>query len=203
MNQEKSMSELNLTLTEKFEPHADTIRADLSRYLRVGQPQIYFMRSVDPPSYILLLGSFLVWKVLYPPAKAFLETLAKRAAEETWDKIVNREEVKPLTDVATILVTAKDNIDGQVDIRVGLNIPDDNWGTEISITSTDPERVVYKLSNFIVHAESLSKAMQEEIAAGRSPFGPANIKIQKDGSLLVNWITQDGKTHEIKVTRIS
>ena len=196
----KNMSELNLVMTEKFSAQANNIQSALSAHLKVGQPQIYFMRSVDPPSYILLLGSFLAWKVLYPPARAFLETLAKRAAEATWDKIVSKEEVKPLTDVATILVTAKENIDGKVDIRVGLNIPDERWGTEISITSTDPDVVAYELATFLVHVESLSKAMQEEIAAGREPFGPANIKIQKDGNLLVNWITQDGKTHEIQVT---
>ena len=207
MDQEKSMSELNLTLTEKFYAHADTIRADLSRHLKVGQPQIYFMRSVDPPSFIQLLGDVAAWLPLYLPAKAFLDTFGKLAAEaawdkagRVWDKIVNKEELKSLTDVATILVTAKENIDGKVDIRLGLNIPDDRRGTEISITSTDPEMVAYELATFLVHVEPLSKAMQEEIAAGREPFGPASIKILEDGSLLVNWITQDGKAHEIRVT---
>ena len=95
---------------------------------------------------------------------------------------------------------AKAHINGEVHIDVGLDIPDDHFGTTLSITSSDPERVVYELATFLVHVEPLSKAMQEEIAAGREPFGPASIKILEDGSLLVNWITQDGKAHEIRVT---
>ena len=196
------MSELNLTLTEKFSAQANNIQSALSVHLKVGQPQIYSMRSIDPPSYILLLGGFLAWKVLYPPAKAFLETLAKRAAEEAWDKIVNKEEVKPLTDVVTTLVDAKTHINGEVHIDVGLDIPDDYSGTTLSIKSSDPERAVYEFATFLVHVEPLSKAMKEEIAAGRKPFGRATITILEDESLLVNWITQDEKTHEIQVTRI-
>ena len=197
------MSELNLVLTEKFSAQANDIRSALSTHLKVGQPQIYFMRSVDPPSFIQLLGEVVAWLPLKVAAMVYLSTLVKRAADATWDKIVNKEEVKPLTDVVTILVTAKENIDGKVDIHAGLNIPDDHFGTTLSTMSSDPEMVAYELATFLVHVEPLSKAMQEEIAAGRKPFGPANIKIQEDGGLLVNWRMQDGSTHEIRVTLTS
>ena len=127
------MSELYLELSEKFRDEADGIRAELSKHLKIGQPSISIRRSADPtlPSFIQLLGGFLAWKVLYPPAKAFLETLGKRAGEALWDKIASRNEVKQLADVATTLATASACVDGEVVISVGLNIPDDYFGTSI------------------------------------------------------------------------
>ena len=207
MNQEKkeenSMSELNLTLTEKFSAQANDIRSALSTHLKVSQPQICFMRSVDPPSFIQLLGDVAAWLPLYLPAKSFLDTFGKLAAEAVWDKIANRNDVKPLAGVATTLVTAKENINGKVDIYVGLNTPDDRHGVILSITSSDPEMVAYELATFLVHVEPLLKAIQEEIATGRWPGLPEGIKIQEDGSLLVKWFGKDGHSHEIQVTRIS
>ena len=179
------MSELTLELSEKFRDEADDIRAELSKHLKVGQPLLTFRRSADLtlPSLITLLGGFLAWKVLYPPAKAFLETLGKRAGEAAWDKIASRNEVKPLADVATTLATVAARVDGEVVRSFGLNIPDDRVGTLIFVKSSDPEAVARVLAYFVVHAEQLSKAMQAEVAAGHTPFGPAIIELQDDESL--------------------
>lgn len=258
---DNNKSELNLGCTEEFSARANEIRSALSPHLKVGQPQIYFMRSADlTPSFIQLLGDVGAWQVLKAAAAvfltAFVATLGKRTADATWDKIVNKEEVKPLTAVAKILAESIKNewydkdsfnrrmqslerridnlkqvinqiIEKDVDekrevsilpgffetdfktlvnnfipyICIGLNIPDDKWGTCLRIKSFDPERVVYELATFLVHVEPLSKAMEEEIAAGRRPLGPANIEIQEDGSLLVKWVTQDGKPHEIQIKK--
>ena len=197
------MSELYLELSEKFRDEAAGIRDELSKHLKVGRPSIVFRRSADPtlPSFIQLLGGVLAWKVIYPPAKAFLETWGKRAGEATWDKFANRNEVKPLTDVATALTTAGARVDGEVEITVGLNIPDDRSGTLISVKSSDPEAVARVLAYFVVHVEQLSKAMKAEVAAGRTPFEPAIIERQDDESLVVRWETQDGRAHELQIPR--
>ena len=195
------MSELTLELSDKFRDEADDIRAELSKHLKVGRPILTFRKSADPTLLITLLGSFLAWKVLYPPVKAFLEALGKRAGEATWDKIANRSDVKPLADVATTLAAAVARGGGEGEISVGLNIPDDHFGTSISIKSSDPEAVGRVLAYFIIHVEQLSKAMQAEVAAGRKPLGPAIIERQDDESLLVRWRTRDGRAHELKIPR--
>ena len=195
------MSELYLGLSEKFYGEADSIRADLSKHLKVGQTSFLFRQSVDPPSLVQLLGDAAAWLPLSAPAAVYLATLAKKAAEATWDKIANRNDVKPLADVATTLATAAARVDGEVEITTGLNIPDDRFGTSISIKSSDPEAVARVLACFIVHVEQLSKAMQDEIAAGRMPLGPAVIDLQSDGSLLVRWRTRDGRAHELQIPR--
>ena len=195
------MSELYLEMSEKFSDEADGIQAELSTHLDVGEPNVWFHAWADPnpPSYVQLLGDAMAWLPLYAAAAAYLTTLAKRAAEATWDKIVNRNEVKPLADVATTLATAAACVDGEVIIAVGLDIPDDTSGTSISIKSSDPEAVARVLAYFVVHVEQLSKAMQAEVAAGREPHGEAIIELQDDESLVVRWKTQDGRAHELQI----
>ena len=198
--QEQWMSELSLILSRKL-PAVDDIRAELSKHLKVGQPRYFALMSADPalPSFVQLLGDAMAWLPLYAAATAYLATLAKRAAEATWDKIANRNEVKPLTDVATTLATAAARVDGKVEVTVGLNIPNEYFGTSIPIKSSDPEAVAHVLAHFVVHVEQLSKAMQDEIAAGRAPFGAPIIELQDDESLLVRWQTSDGSAHETKI----
>ncbi len=198
------MLELNLTLSEKFNmDDAEAIQADLSRYLKVGKPNIMFRRSADPTltAFVQLLGDAKVWLPLGAAAAAYLSTLAKRAAEATWDKFFNSNEVKPLADVATTLTTVAEKVGGEVEIVFGLNIPDDHFGTAISIKPGDPEEVGRVLASFIVHVEQISKAMKAEVKAGHTPLGRAHIELQDDGSLLVNWVAQDDdfSRHELKI----
>ena len=98
------------------------------------------------------------------------------------------------------LAAAADGVDGEVTISVGLNIPDDHFGTAISIMPGDPEEVARVLASFIVHVEQISKVMRAEIEAGRTPLGPAIIKLQDDGSLMVSWVAQaDLNRHELRI----
>lgn len=199
------MLELNLTLSEKFNmDDAENLQSDLSKHLKVGKPKIMFRRAADPTltAFVQLLGDAKVWLPLGAAAAAYLSTLAKRAAEATWDKFFNSNEVKPLADVATTLTTVAEKVGGEVEMVIGLNIPDDHFGTAISIKASEPEEVARVLASFIVHVEKLSKAMQEEIEAGRVPFGPAIIKLQDDGSLLIRWRKKDDPSvHELRLTR--
>ena len=197
------MSELYLVMSEKFSDEADGIQAELSTHLDVGEPNVWFhmWAAPNPPPYVQLLGDAMAWRPLYAAATAYLTTLAKGAAEATGEKIVNRNEVKPLAAVATTLATAAARVDGEVIIAVGLDIPDDYSGTSIFIESSDPEEVARVLAYFIVHVEQLSKAMQAEVAAGREPHGEAIIELQDDESLVVRWRTRDGRAHELQIPR--
>ena len=98
------MSELNLALTYKFAANAEAIRAELSEYLKVSEPRSNIAQSVDPPSFLQLLGDASAWLPLKAAAAVYLSTLAKRAADATWNQLVESlfksNEVKPLTDVA-------------------------------------------------------------------------------------------------------
>ena len=150
-----------------------------------------------------MLGAAAEWLGLRDAVKVYFTTLAKHAGDATWNKLASlkeSKEVKPLVDVASTLTMAAKRVDGKAKIIIGINIPDNNFGTELSIQPTNIEGVIYGLASFIVHVEELSVAMQREIEAGREPLGPANIEIQDDGSLVVKWIGRnDLKEHVLRI----
>ena len=144
------VSALVLTLSERFTAEdAASIRAGLGQHLRVGNPRSVWRRSIDPPSTMQLLGAVAAWQILVKPAaaftKAFFSTLGKKSAEAAWESVAGRkknDDLKPLVDVVTALVEAADRVGGEVKIGVGLNIPDDHFGTVIWTDSRDPVRCV-------------------------------------------------------------
>lgn len=200
------MPELNLVMSEKFgTSDAAIIRARIAEHLRVGEPQFLLRKSADATltSIIQVLGDAAAWLPLPVPATIFLSTIAKRAGDATWNHfavLCNKKEIKPLADVAFTLASVSKMVDGKVEIVVGLDIPDDHFGTAMSIGSNNPEEIALKLSHFVVHANQLSKTMQSEVDKGHAPLGPAVIELQEDGSLSVKWRARsDSQVHEVVV----
>ena len=75
-------------------------------------------------------------EILINPAAAFVKeffsTLGKKTAEAAWDGAAEwkkNKDLKPLADVVAALVAAADLVGGEVKIVIGLNIPDDHFGT--------------------------------------------------------------------------
>ena len=202
------MSELSLVLTEKFtEADAQAIRAALNRRLRVSKPEWLYRRSIDPPQVVQLLGAALAWQVLVKPAAAFItaffSNLGKRASDAAWDSAAEWKKDKdltPLADVATTLAAATDSVGGEVIISVGLDIPDDQFGTVISTKSRDPLEVARILSSFVVRAETISDAVQAEIERGYEPLGPFVMQLEQDGSVTIRWhAMRDSKIYEKRI----
>ena len=201
--QEKS--ELRLVLTEKFtETDASEIRTALNRHLRVSKPRRYYRASIDPPSVIQLLGDAALWLPLVTAAtafaKSFFSTLGKRMANAACDSWAARKEskdIEPLVDVVNALVSAADRVGGRVIIGIGLNIPDDFFGTVISTESRDPLEVARTLASFVVRAEKIPDAVQAEIERGYKPLGPFVMELEQDGSVTIRWTAaSDSKTYE-------
>ncbi len=190
------MSELSLTLSEKFtDEDATALRAAISGHFHVSSPvQRVYRRSFDPPSTIQLLGAAIAWKVLIKPAAAFAEsfakTLGKRAGNAVSDTVSGwkKKDIKPLADVATAFVTAADGVGGKVTISVGLDIPDDYFGTVISTDSRDPVEVARVLAAFVVHAQEIADIVQAEIERGHEPLGGFNVGLEHAGTVKIQWL---------------
>ena len=202
------MSELNLVLSVKLaQDDATSIRAALGRHLQVGKPATYYQLSLDPPSFIKLLGEAALWLPLVTAAtafaKSFFSTLGKRTADAAWDGAAawkENKDLKPLTDVATALVAGADRVGGKVMIGVGLDIPDNTFGTVIWTDSRDPLEVARILSVFVVRAEKISATMQAAIERGHAPSGPVTIEPEDDGSVTIRWHSApDFEIHEERV----
>ena len=195
---------MHLELTKKFFRTGDveSIHFELNEYFVVDKPVPRIHKSVDLIEIIIMLGTAAEWLGLREAVKVYFTTLAKHAADATWNKLASlkeTKEVKPLVDVASTLTTAAVRVDEKVIIIIGINTPDNNFGTQLSIQPTDVEGVIHDLASFIVHVEELSAAMQREIEAGREPLGAANIEIQDDGSLLIKWIERNMKEHLLRI----
>ena len=202
------MSELRLTLTERFRPtyddsHAESIRSELGRHFRVGKPQMYCRRSgIELPSIIELVGAVLAWKVLWKSASAFLGGFFDEAGRASWDRLTSRKsssDIEPLVDVVKTLIEAADRVGGTVHIGFGLNIPDNSSGTVIWADSRDPMQVARNLAELVVNAEKLDTAVQSEIEGENKPIGPILIELGKDGSMTIRWKGQDFKTREVRI----
>ena len=200
------MSKLDLTLLERFDAEdADALCAALSEHLALGQPRYFIYRSADPTltSVIQLVGAAAAWLPLAAPAAVYLSTLARHAGDATWDGVASlfkSEEAKPLADVAKALTATANKADGEVEIVVGLNVPDDHFCTAVRIRDDNPAAVAYKLAAFVVHADELEGMVLGETAAGNAPFGQVTIEVQDDGSLHVKWRSQpDFKEHARRI----
>lgn len=202
------MSELRLTLTERFWPkydesHAEAIRSQLGRHVRVGKPEMYRRASgFEPPSFIELLGAVIAWQVLSKAASAFLSGFFNEAGRASWDRLSSRKDsrdIEPLMDVVKTLVEAADRVGGTVHISFGLNIPDNSSGTVIWADSRDPMQVARNLAELVVNAEELATVVQSEIERGNKPIGPFLIELGNDGSMTIRWTDHDFKPHEVRI----
>jgi len=195
------MSELNLILSSlsggiENEHEGTDIHVALSKHLLVAPPKFIYHRSADPVPFMQLVGDTASWWPLTVVVTAYFSRLAMHVADATWDKAVSfvkRKDAAPLVDVAKALILAKK--EGRK-VEIGLNIPDDYFGTTLQIKGSDLADVAQELAVFVVHVEKLSKVMQDEIAAGRGPIGMASIEIQADESICVTWQDCNFDQHE-------
>lgn len=197
------MPQLELLLSEGFDPSSSaSITARLGKVLDISGPHYYFRRGADPsqlPQLIQLLGDAAAWLPLQAAASVYLGTLAKHAADATWkgvSALFKSPEVKPLADTAETIADAASDMGGEVEIFVGLNIPDKNWGTAMRINAGSAEDVARALALFVVNADKISKMMQEEINAGRIPFARAEIEVHEGDTITVRWQDQNFVEHK-------
>ena len=203
-----SVSELILTLSERFAVEdVSSIRAALGRHLRVRDQRFVVRQSIDPPSIIQLLGAVAAWQILVKPAatfiKAFVSALGKKSGEAAWDLVAARkknDDLKPLVDVVHALVDAAERVGGEVKIGVGLDIPDDHFGTVIWTDSRDPMDVARSLSAFVVRAETISATVLAEIERGNEPIGWFFVELERDDSVMIRWRrASDSKACETRI----
>jgi hypothetical protein len=183
---------------------ADVVAA-LREHMDVGDARWLVRKSVDPARdapFLQLIGDVATWLPLSAAATVFFSTLAKRAADATWDALARafqQKDAKPLADVATALGKAMEKSGPATELIVGLSIPDRHWGTALVIRDADPVKIAAEFAVFIAHAEKIARTMEAEVAAGRAPLGRARISIEGD-TVVVRWMSQgDLAKHEVRI----
>ena len=146
---------LNLVLSERFgSQDAQELRHALDEHLTIGETSYLVRKSADPSltSLIQLIGDAGAWLALSAPAAVYVSVLAKHAGDATWDWLRARfksDDLKPLAAVSTQLAATADKVDGNVEFILNLNVPDDHWGTSITIRAR--EAVLNVASRFSPH----------------------------------------------------
>ena len=186
------MSKVCLTLTDGFRSAPATQLAKaLSEYLEIEGPQLLFRKSADQlPQFIQLLGDVAAWAPLSVPVAAFFTRLAIKAADTTWDMIhdaLKKEEVKPLAGVSNGLAKAVKAIPESATISIGLNVPDDNFGTIVQITDTSPENIALCIARFVSKIEPIAEAIGEEIERRGIPLGEVHLEFLDNGKAIIRW----------------
>ena len=185
------MSELQIQLTEEFpDQAAEQLKQGLGKYLPAGELRRYMRLSGGLEPIIRLLGDLVVWAPITAAATAYFTRLAFRAADETWDKITggsNSKEVERLAAAVDELAKAVERVGGRATVAFGLPIPDDHFGTTISMEYGDREELARALALFVIHAGKIEKAMLAEVDAGRVPAAGAQIVFETDERASIRW----------------
>ncbi len=202
------MATLHLMLSEGFTPDAaDGLARALAPHIRTETPEIYCRKSSGLealPQFIHAVGQGQLWQdALGAPAAAFLNQLGYRAADISWDEAEHalaRSDCAPLAQVATAFTMAKETIARPASVIVGLNIPNDRFGTVAMIEDTRPVKVAYAIVRFVSRADEIATVIQRAVVTGEAPRGPALLSFDDDGGVMIRWNSRaDMRPHEARL----
>ena len=136
---------------------------------------------------------------------SFEKKLGEKAAEAFWEK---RAEIKnklketaaaPLRKVASAISKARRASTNQTYVRIGLPIPDDYFGSMLSVEGDDEVTIAMTLAMFVMKAEEIEEAIKRESEKGEI-FGGVELKLDPEGGFIAMWYDKDSKMHKIKIS---
>ncbi|MFH2068273.1 MAG: hypothetical protein ABII89_02260 [Candidatus Omnitrophota bacterium] len=151
----------------------------------------------DQPSFIQIIAYVAVWTPLTIAASNFLAQLAKRAADDAWDHKkeiaikLKTNTVALLKKFTEALNKARQASNQNPYIIVGIPLPEDHFGTTFRFQAEDENDIAWFVANFLIKAEAIEKAIQEEMAGEHRPFASIQLHLQKDGSLIMQWMDRN------------
>jgi hypothetical protein len=164
------------------------------RHLPIEGPSRYYIRlsALELPAVIQLIGSVAGWLTL-AMATGYFGQLGVKAADFTLEKAkyaFKRNKTDPLTEMALAISKTKHALGDNSHFIIGLDIPDNRFGTSLTIQHSDPEKIAYEVGNFLLKAEQIARFMEREIATGQGPLGRVAINFQADGTVQLQWMRQ-------------
>ena len=183
--------------------------ADVNAIMHIDDVPTPFFRSAagDQPAFIQILAELLKWTLpLKIAASAFLAQVAKRAADDVWDRkkaiaaALQTATVGPLRALAVAIDKARMASDRNPGIVVGLPTPDSYFGTAIHFRPEDEGDIAWFVAHFVEKVDRIDAAVREETAKGLAPLGRAQLHLQTDGAFLLKWTDRDlMKEHERRI----
>ena len=204
------MATLHLTLSEAFTPDiADSLARSLDRYINTEVPEIYYRKpSADAadgaPQFIHAVAQSQLWQgALGRAANSYLDLIGRRNDAIDWNiagEALARPEITPLSEVAHAFAAARDCLPEGAAIVVGLNLPNDRFGTVVVIDRGDPARIAQGIARFVCRCQEISTVIERAIVIGEIPLGPALLTMQDDGAVMIRWNSRaDMQAHQARL----
>jgi hypothetical protein len=159
--------------------------------IRDGNQQ--FVRSVDGPSFINMLGDSIGWgKYLGDAAWTVASTLGGWAlshANKKLPEVLRKAEAKVLLDLALTIHDIQ-VASGNVKVAIGFDLPDDRFGTAFSVQGDSVEDIAFKLAMCVNAAEKIEALVREETSIQKA-LGPILVSFDPVGAVQLKWMTQE------------
>lgn len=165
-----------------------------------------FLKSAEPLSFIQIMGDALQWlSPLKVAATVFLAQLAKEAATDIYKhkqqigRALMNAGAAPLRLVAVALKKARESSPRRPELVIGLPLPNEYFGTALSLPGNSEEEIVSLVARFVVRVQAIEQVIQAEISRGGPPLGRVEVVPKDTGGFLLRWVDQDFGTHEHEV----
>ncbi len=198
------MTTIHLTASERFDDaEADALAEALRKHFDVDGPH-HLMRKADLlPQFVQLLADYKLWVALGLVASGFLTKIGQRAGDAVWDAIkerLKRKDAKPLADITDALARARKAAGPTGFIRIGLDMPDDRFGTVLTIHDTEPEKIAYAIARFCAKAEDIAATLRTEIDGGRGPAVGVTVTLLEGDAVMLEWQNRsDLKKRQVRI----
>ncbi len=187
-------TEISVTVTEGFDAEISTDLVDVWKlFVPTSDAAVYHRKSLDVlPQYIQFIGSASVWTILAPAAAAFLARIGYLLADDAMAAVRGKLQPspKPVEEMAAALHAAGKRLRSPGQVFIGINLPDDRWGTSLELDLTDEAALAERLSIFVLNVERLAKILNEYCERGEGPLGKGTITISEEGQIEVEWMSQ-------------
>lgn len=208
-NAEHIAPAFTLRVTEDFLPFLADLETALSQHGTVQRaPYLRIMMAAGPPSrlpqYLMFLANWKVWALsaIGSCAVGFFNKIGTHAADVVWDEvstILRQPDMKPLADISTALSGAIKECGPHALLQIGLDGPDEFFGTTLQIYNPTPDAIACSLAIFSLHAERIATAISEAHTSDDGLLGPAEVEVQNDGTIILRWYTKQLRMQERKL----
>jgi hypothetical protein len=136
-------------------------------------------------------------------ANVFLSKLVAEAATDLYGNkskialILWDAAVEPIQILTSFIVKAVKN---KTKISIGLPIPDEQFGTTLTIVNESEEFVAWVLSSYILQLEVIESVVYEIIKSNTPPAGMIQLSIRPDGGFVLKWMDRNQQEiHEVRI----
>ena len=207
--EEKSKHELQVCFSDGIlysvglEDDIERVIAKLRKHSYVRRPSFYMrLSAAQLPEIISILGDVIPWAPFVLAANYFLKGFFNEMGSESGKKIISllrKKEVEPLSDLMSAIDETAEIAQGRLQVVIGIDIPDDHFGTAIHFEHGDPQSAIM-MALFIDNLEKIKEAMVLEMEKGNVPLGGASISVQQDRDMKITWKRRsDGLKTEITI----